>query len=842
MKRKKIFKAILALCIVLASGMVRAQQVNTLYFMENVPVRNSLNPAFQPLSNFYLGFPAVGFSQFNVGNNSLTLRDFVYRDGNQTITFLHPNGDKNKFYNALRPTTLFGAESQLNLLDFGFRTGRAYWNFSITEKVEGKFAVPKDFLKLLLYGTPAVDNNIYNLKNLELGGTAYTEVGLGYAKKINDQWSYGLKFKVLLGTANVSLINDNLDLVAGMDNWTLKGKGSINASLPGLLTVGNNLSTLDYSSPNNNSDWIKPSGLGGGVDLGVTFKPVPSVTLSAALIDLGMIRWNKNMNNIAYNVDYKFEGASINASDNIDSQQLSDSIYEGFKKSATSTQTAKKYTTYTSPKLNIGAEYSFLNNKMSLGLLSRTLKRNRAYYEELTASVNARPTSWFNLSASYSVLNGRTSNIGAGLGLRLGFISYFVAADYIPLYYDSYTSNGVKIPVPNNTKGMNVAVGLNFVFGNRKDADKDGVVDRKDKCPETPLKIKVDKKGCPIDTDGDGVPDYLDQCPDTPAEAYGKVDLNGCPLDSDRDGVPNYLDKCLDTPTKSIGFVDKDGCSLDSDGDGVFDYLDKCPNTPAKATVDSLGCPLDKDGDGVPDYLDKCPGTPVAARGMIDEAGCPFDKDSDNVADYLDKCPNTALEARATVDKNGCPIDSDGDGIPDYLDKCPNTPAEARGMVDDKGCPLDTDADGIFDYLDNCPRVAGVISNHGCPEIKKEVKKLFQKALQGIQFRTGVSTIKPSSFPILNQIAQVLIANPTYLIEIQGHTDNVGKPASNLILSDKRAAAVRDYLIKKGVNDGRMTSHGYGDTKPVAENTTTAGKAKNRRVEFVITFEETSFE
>ena len=163
-------------------------------------------------------------------------------------------------------------------------------------------------------------------------------------------------------------------------------------------------------------------------------------------------------------------------------------------------------------------------------------------------------------------------------------------------------------------------------------------------------------------------------------------------------------------------------------------------------------------------------------------------------------------------------------------------------MVDNKGCPLDTDGDGIFDYLDNCPKLAGVISNHGCPEIKKEVKKLFQKALQGIQFQTGASTIKPGSFPILNQIAQVLIANPTYLIEIQGHTDNVGKPASNLILSDKRAAAVRDYLIKKGVNNDRMTSHGYGDTKPVAENTTPAGKAKNRRVEFVVTFEETSFE
>ncbi len=830
----------LALCIVLSSHTVMAQQVSTLYFMENVPVRNTLNPAFQPLSNFYLGFPVAGFSQFNIGNNSLTVRDVVNENGKM---FLSPGGNKDKFFNVLRPTTLIGGESQINLLGFGFRTGRAYWNFSISERFESQLAVPKDFMKLLLYGTPLIDNNLYNLKNMELGGTAYTEVGLGYAKKINDKWSYGVKFKALLGTANVSLKNDNLDLVAGMDQWIIKGKGTINASMPGVLTVGNKLESIDYASPLHNSDWIKPSGMGAGIDLGATFKPVPSVTLSAALVDLGMISWTKNMNNVAYNVDYKFDGVgTVNAAGGVDFNQLSDSVFKAFKESATSSQTGKKYTTYTSPKLNIGAEYAFLNNAMSVALLSRTMKRNSAFYEELTASVNARPVSWFNLSASYSVMNGRTSNIGAGLGFRLGFISTFVAADYVPLYYDGWTVSGVKFPIPNQTKGINLAVGVNFVFGNRKDADKDGVVDRKDKCPETPLKVKVDRKGCPLDTDGDGVPDYLDQCPDTPAAAYGKVDLNGCPLDSDKDGVPDYLDKCPDTPTKSIGFVDKDGCSLDTDGDGVFDYLDKCPNTPTKATVDSLGCPLDTDSDGVLDYLDKCPDTPKAARGMIDEAGCPFDKDSDGVADYLDKCPNTRMEARSSVDKNGCPLDSDGDGVPNYLDKCPSTPAEVRVMVDNNGCPLDTDGDGIFDYLDNCPKVPGVIANHGCPEIKKEVKRLFQKALQGIQFQTGASTIKAGSFPILNQIAQVLNANPTYLIEIQGHTDNVGKPASNMILSDKRAAAVRDYLIKKGVDDGRMTSHGYGDTKPVAENTTSAGKAKNRRVEFVVTFEETSFE
>jgi len=238
----------------------------------------------------------------------------------------------------------------------------------------------------------------------------------------------------------------------------------------------------------------------------------------------------------------------------------------------------------------------------------------------------------------------------------------------------------------------------------------------------------------------------------------------------------------------------------------VPDYLDKCPNTPLNAKVDTVGCPLDSDGDGVPDYRDKCPNTPKEAYGHIDE--------------------------------NGCPLDADGDGVPDYLDKCPNTPKAAIGFVDKNGCLLDTDGDGVPDYLDKCPKVAGPASNHGCPEVKKEVKALFKKALQGIQFESGKYIIKPVSFNLLNQIAVMLIANPTYIIEVQGHTDNVGSPESNLILSGKRAEAVKNYLINAGVDAKRLTSHGYGDTVPVSTNTTSAGKKLNRRVEFVVTFEQ----
>jgi OmpA-OmpF porin, OOP family len=148
------------------------------------------------------------------------------------------------------------------------------------------------------------------------------------------------------------------------------------------------------------------------------------------------------------------------------------------------------------------------------------------------------------------------------------------------------------------------------------DEDGDGVSNKLDKCPGTPVNVAVDKDGCPLDTDADGVPDYMDQCPGTPAGVT--VDKNGCPADSDRDGVPDYLDKCPGTPASVA--VDKNGCPSDTDGDGVPDYLDKCSGTPAGVTVDKDGCLPDTDGDGVPDSLDKCPGTPASAE--VDKNGC----------------------------------------------------------------------------------------------------------------------------------------------------------------------------------------------------------------------------
>jgi len=273
----------------------------------------------------------------------------------------------------------------------------------------------------------------------------------------------------------------------------------------------------------------------------------------------------------------------------------------------------------------------------------------------------------------------------------------------------------------------------------------------------------------------------------------------GPPPDADNDGVPDRKDKCPDTPVGAR--VDLTGCPSDQDGDGVFDGIDQCSDTPAGWPVDEKGCPTDKDGDGVPDGKDTCADTPKGAT--VDEKGCPSDSDGDGVLDGLDRCADTPKGAK--VDDKGCPIDSDHDGVFDGLDDCPDTPHGTE--VDEKGCPIVVKAPPLFEM---------------------EKKKLV---LEGVNFETNMAEITAESAPVLDAVAASLNDWPEVRVEIGGHTDSSGSRSHNLDLSQRRADAVKAYLVARGVEESRLMAKGYGEGSPIADNNTSEGKAKNRRVE-----------
>ena len=324
---------------------------------------------------------------------------------------------------------------------------------------------------------------------------------------------------------------------------------------------------------------------------------------------------------------------------------------------------------------------------------------------------------------------------------------------------------------------------LPILYSAIKDKDKDKVSDLKDNCISTPGIWAF--KGCP-DTDGDGLMDKEDDCP----EIAGLLEFKGCP---------------------------------DSDGDKIMDKLDECPEIAGLAEF--KGCP-DSDSDGIKDSDDACPQN----AGPKENQGCP-DKDSDGLFDFIDACPEIA----GPKENNGCPWpDTDGDGILDKDDDCPLLKGPAANM----GCPYkDTDGDGLLDKDDDCPNTAGPIENKGCPIIEVEIVEVLRTAFDNLEFESGKDIILEVSKVALDELADVLIKKATWKLEISGHTDNIGGENFNLVLSKKRAEALKNYLIFKGVDTNRLITFYFGETQPLIDNTTLEGRKKNRRVEMKITFD-----
>ena len=809
--KKRVYSIILSLFLGFNISIL-AQQVNTLYFLENAPMRHIINPAFQPVSRFYLTMPVIGYTNLWVGNNAFTMQDFIFNDASgQTITAWHPNA--NPDWLARKPKMVnMNMDLHLNVVSFGLRTTeRGYFHLGLSSHIQTGIGIGKE-----LFGINNLNSGVVGPLSLQANAIVYTEALLGYSYRINKKWTVGAKLKALLGHAYLQGGVNNLQLETGTEQLHAHGEGKLMIAGPlqwqNLPPYLEDLDDVDLNVLLNEDyrAYVVPVGLGAAVDLGVTYQPIKNLQITAAVTDLGMIHWKQIIEG-SLGIDTTFTGVNTLEDEVYSLQGYSEALHLG----KITTDNTLNYMMMAN--LNVGIDANFWKNRIGVGVYSHTRFNAETITEEVTLGAAFRPANWFNLAASYSFINGHWSNIGAALSLApYDGIMLTLATDYVPLTYAKAATEVGEIPLPYKTPGVNLSFGIAIVAGTNKkkakDSDKDGVLDYFDLCPNTPTDIRVDDLGCPFDSDGDGVADYMDECPNTPSAAYGLIDSVGCPIDTDSDGIADYLDVCSDTPAEAADFLSADGCPLDTDGDGIYDYLDKCP------------------------------GTPSAAYDMLDEYGCPLDTDGDGVEDYMDICPNTPEAAYGSIDKFGCPLDTDKDGVYDYLDQCSNTPVEGRNHVDENGCLLDTDKDGVYDYEDLCPTVVGVKENKGCPEVKREIRNLLKKAMSGIQFENGKATIKPSSYKILNDIAKIFIDNTNYIVEVQGHTDNVGKRDYNIDLSERRAQAVRTYLIGKGVPATRLSAHGYGPDVPIADNKTKEGRAKNRRVEFNITFEEVTYE
>lgn len=477
----------------------QAQQINTLYFLENAPMRHTINPAFQPISKGFVNISPLGWMSAGVGNTSLTMSDILFLDPQtgKTITPLHPNGDKQALLKTLNSMTLINGDATLGIVNLGLRIKeKGFLTIGINEHIEVGATLPRAIPQIMLGGfmTDLEGTNSFNLSRLGVAANVYTEIGVGYSHQIDEQWTVGGKVKLLIGQANIGLTAKNLTLDASIEQWDINGNmqlgivGPINFNKLPPIDGQNLMDIIDEATHINPSELIDLSnpakiafggGYGAAIDLGFTYKPNQYIQISAALNDLGMIHW-ANAQVYTCAIDTTFVGAGeFEYSDpafhdqegNFSTQLLLDSALnnmQGLADAIRMKHSGNAYNKMVSAKLNLGVDATFLNNKLTVGLLSATRLYNARLYEEITIGVGYKPFNWLNIAASYSLMNnGKFSNIGAGLSIMpKDGVNMTLALDYIPTTYAGIDINGkTQYLLPYKSKMVNIALGFSVCWG-----------------------------------------------------------------------------------------------------------------------------------------------------------------------------------------------------------------------------------------------------------------------------------------------------------------------------------------------------------------------------------------
>lgn len=426
---------LLGICISsLLPTTMQAQYLRSSYFMEGSSTRIQLNPALQPKRG-YVNLPGIGSVNAEVATNSLGIQD--------VIDVFDSDGEfynNDKFYNRLKGMNEVNISANTDVISFGFYKGKGFWSFNVGARADVDATIPKEMFRYLR--ATDVENfswsgESFDIRNEKLRLNAYIEVGAGYSRAINERLTVGGKAKLLLGAGNINLKINQIQMsgrgIGYESEFQLKSDAYMEASAKGLKLEEEDgyITDLDYNS-------FGISGYGAGIDLGATYQVMKNLNVSAAILDLGFISWDKSNSQVAESD----RNATVNK-DNYSDDVLDFNLF-GLKKKEN-----KSRTTSLSPTMVIGGEYGLLNNKLGLGLLSTTRFGQLKTYSELTFSANYRPNTLINTTLSYSMLQG-----GETFGIAFKIGPLMLGTDY--MYFG------------NNSKHVNAFIGLSIPLGKKR--------------------------------------------------------------------------------------------------------------------------------------------------------------------------------------------------------------------------------------------------------------------------------------------------------------------------------------------------------------------------------------
>ena len=443
---------VLVIAAVLGLAMpMSAQFLRTGYFMDGSN-RMQLNPANLP-SRGYLDVPALGTLNVGAYTNSLGLNDLINTFDSDGDFWDNPD-----FYNKLKVANNLGVSLSTDIISFGFYRGKNFWSANVGVRLDVEAGIPKNMFKYLRESPDDMDDlSGWNGRNdqisdLNLGLNAFTEVGVGYARIVNDRLTVGGKFNVLLGVGNLDMNINNIQITSNelYDNYgninydaeaTVDVDASLEANMKGLELTTDQDGVIDGVEMNG----FGIGGYGVGIDLGATYRLLDNLTVSAAVTDLGFISWSKSSSTVVeadetqpYNSDNIGEFL-----DRVDGGEVIDFDMFGLQKG----NVQKKRSTRLPTTLTVGAEYGFWKNRFSVGALSTTRWGMYRTLSELTLSANFRPARAIGLSASYSMLQSAGKTFGAAV--KLGPLT--IGTDYLFL--------------GKNTRSVNVFMGISMGLG-----------------------------------------------------------------------------------------------------------------------------------------------------------------------------------------------------------------------------------------------------------------------------------------------------------------------------------------------------------------------------------------
>lgn len=432
---------------------MHAQYLRTSYFMEGTSSRLELNPGLQPMRG-YFNIPVLG--SFNVGTSSnvLGINDIIdVLDSGEDI-FLNDD-----LYSRLKSDNRLNVNLKTDVLSFGWYAGKGFWNVNVGLRADVGASIPQSMFEYLRRVNNTEDIN-GSFSNMNFNLNAYAEIGLGYSRQITEKLSVGGRVKVLWGIARAEMAVDNFDIYVDdaltngdyteLNPYQTYGSATVNARVSttmkgGGLSFDETTGQIDGFDIDGSNFGI--AGAGFGIDLGASYKVWDNLTVSAAVLDLGFIKWKEGETTVAAPANGSFEVTGSNYQDFLDGDFLSMDRFNFVqdKEAAEDTKTTLAST------ILLAGEYGLLDNKLSVGAIYTARFAEPKTLNELTFSATYRPKNWFNIAASYSPIQAGGKSFG--LALKLGAL--FLGTDYMYL--------------GNSSKAVNAFIGLSIPLGKSRD-------------------------------------------------------------------------------------------------------------------------------------------------------------------------------------------------------------------------------------------------------------------------------------------------------------------------------------------------------------------------------------